>query len=135
MTTPGKSSDIHTVIGPDAKFKGELTFSGGVRIEGAFDGSIQTDGTVLVSKGGQTKADIQAGSVVVEGQIEGGIVAKDRVELNGSAEMHGDLEAKTLVVKEGAVFVGRCSVGAPAGAKSQASSNKKAIADAAAGRK
>jgi len=46
------------------------------------------------------------------------------------------VKAKTLLVKEGAVFVGHCAVGASGKARaSQRDANAKAIADAAAGKK
>ena len=39
-----------TIIGPDASFKGELTFEKGLRLQGKFDGQINTQGRLLVAK-------------------------------------------------------------------------------------
>ena len=100
-----------TVIGKDASFKGELSFTGGVRVDGRFEGSITTEGQVMVSKDGQLKAEVKAGSVALEGQLEGNLTVKDRVEMRATCRMHGDLKAAKLLVVEGATFVGRCEVG------------------------
>lgn len=110
MADPRKDSP--TVIGPDAAFKGELTFQGSVRVEGKFEGSVNTTGAVLVGEGGKMAAEIKAGSVTVDGEIEGNVEAGDRVELNAGGRLVGDLKASKLVVKEGATLVGRLEVGA-----------------------
>jgi len=111
-----KPEEFTTVIGPDAQFKGELTFQGAVRVDGQFEGSIQTTGKVFVSKGGKLKAEVKAGSVALEGQVDGNLTADDRVELRATAQLRGDVRAAKLLVVEGASFVGRCEVGPNIGA-------------------
>ena len=131
-TMPTKNDDFATVIGPDAQFKGELSFQGGVRIDGKFEGSITTSGKVFVSKSGQLKAEVKASSVALEGRLEGNLVAQDRVELRATGQMHGDVKASKLLVVEGATFIGRCEVGpdvkssaaAPASASAPATNAK-----------
>jgi len=103
--------DYSTVIGPDAQFKGELTFQGGVRVDGQLEGTIHTSGRVHVSKGGKLKAEVKAGGISVEGQVDGNLIAEDRVELRSTAQLRGDLKATKLLVVEGATFIGRCEVG------------------------
>lgn len=111
-----KPEEFTTVIGPDAQFKGELTFQGAVRVDGQFEGSIQTTGKVFVSKGGKLKAEVKSGSVALEGQVDGNLTADDRVELRATAQLRGDVRAAKLLVVEGASFVGRCEVGPNIGA-------------------
>jgi cytoskeletal protein CcmA (bactofilin family) len=109
-----KPEEFATVIGADAQFKGELTFQGGVRIDGQLEGSIQTSGKVYVAKTGRLKAEVKAGQVVLEGQVDGNVSADDRVEIRASATLRGDVRASKLLVAEGATWVGRCEVGAAA---------------------
>lgn len=135
MATGSNPQEFSTVIGSDAKFKGELAFEGGVRIDGQFEGSIKTPGKVLVSQKGSMKAEIEAGNITVEGKVEGNLNAQDRIELNASCKLNGDIKATKLVVKEGATFVGRCEVGGSLPRGTPKDANKQAIADAAAGKK
>lgn len=118
-----------TVLGPDTHIKGEMTFAGGARLLGVFEGRIITKGELHVGAEATCKASLEAGRVVVDGTVEGDVVAHERVELNSSAQVRGDLTAHSLVVAEGAVFVGHCKVGpaatiaeetAPAGSIGQA---------------
>lgn len=114
VDVPRSGEEFATVIGGDAQFKGELTFQGGVRIDGTFEGAITTPGKVFVSKEGRLKAEVRAGTLVVEGTIEGNVVVKDRAELRATCRLTGDLKAAKLQVLEGATFMGRCEVGASA---------------------
>ncbi len=103
--------DFPTVIGPDANFKGELSFEKGMRIHGRLEGKVNTAGRVHVAKEAKVQADIEAGSLLVEGEIHGNLAASDRIELKNSARYEGDLRANKLIVEEGAVFSGHVSVG------------------------
>ena len=103
--------DFPTVIGPDATFKGELSFEKGLRLQGKFEGKVNTPGRLHVGKEAKLMADVEAGAIVVEGEVQGNLSANDRIELKQSARYEGDLRASKLVVDEGAVFNGHVSVG------------------------
>jgi cytoskeletal protein CcmA (bactofilin family) len=133
VSDPKKVEEFPTVIGADARFKGELSFQGSVRIDGSFEGSIQTPGTVFVSQTGKVKAEIQAGTVTLDGSVEGNITSDGRVQLNASCKLTGDLRAAKLQVMEGATWSGRCEVG-PGVAKS-APTPLRQISEAASGKK
>ena len=100
-----------TILGPDASFKGELSFEKGMRLHGRMEGKITTAGRLHVAKEAKMQADVEAGAIVVEGDIKGNLVASDRIELKQSTRYEGDLTASKLVVEEGAVFRGHVTVG------------------------
>ncbi|HEY2761514.1 MAG TPA: polymer-forming cytoskeletal protein, partial [Pirellulales bacterium] len=118
------NQEFTTILGPDARLKGEISFEKGMRIQGSVEGTISTPGRIHIAKEGKVSADVTAGAIIVEGQVKGNISASDRIELKNSARYEGDLRASKLVVDEGAVFSGHVSVGpdavkqggAPAGA-------------------
>src|SRR4051812_26013480 len=94
------NQDFPTVLGPDANFKGELTFEKGMRLQGRFEGKITTSGRVHVAKEAKMMADVEAGGIIVEGEIQGNLSASDRIELKSSARYEGDLRASKLIVEE-----------------------------------
>lgn len=108
---PGGPQDYPTILGPDANFKGELTFDKGMRLMGRLEGKINTPGRIHVAKEAKMQADVDAGAIFVEGDVHGNLNAADRVELKQSARYEGDLKASKLVVEEGAVFNGHVTVG------------------------
>ena len=103
--------EFPTILGPDASFKGEMTFEKGLRLQGKFEGKITKAGKLHVAKEAKLSADVEAGAIVVEGEIKGNLTASDRIELKNSARYEGDLSASKLIVEEGAVFNGHVSVG------------------------
>ncbi len=108
---PGQNTEFSTVLGPDARFKGELSFEKGMRLQGHFEGKINTPGRVHVTREAKLQADVEAGALVVEGEVHGNLMAADRIELKQSARYEGDLRAAKLVVDEGAQFNGHVTVG------------------------
>jgi cytoskeletal protein CcmA (bactofilin family) len=103
--------DFPTIIGPDASFKGELSFEKGLRLQGRFEGKMNTPGRLQIAKEAKMQADVEAGSIIIEGDVRGNLTASDRIELKQSARYEGDLSASKLVVDEGAVFSGHVTVG------------------------
>src|SRR6476620_9396782 len=103
--------EFPTILGPDANFKGELSFEKGMRLMGKFEGKVNTPGRIHVAKEAKMQADVDAGGIVVEGEVQGNLSASDRIELKQSARYEGDLRATKLVVDEGAVFNGHVSAG------------------------
>ncbi|MGN6725920.1 MAG: bactofilin family protein [Tepidisphaeraceae bacterium] len=105
------NAEFPTIIGPDASFKGELTFEKGLRLQGKFEGRINTQGRLHIAKEAHMQADVEASAIVVEGEVKGNLSASDRIELKNSARYEGDITAGKLVVDEGASLVGHVSVG------------------------
>ncbi|MCF6148407.1 MAG: polymer-forming cytoskeletal protein [Candidatus Kuenenia sp.] len=107
----GMTEGNMTNLTPDTEFKGTIKFNTVLRIDGKFDGEMITDeGEVIVGSTGAVKANIKVRNAIVEGQVDGNIIASERVELRKKAKLMGDLQAKTLVIDEGVIFVGKCSV-------------------------
>ncbi len=100
-----------TILGPDATFKGELTFEKGMRLHGRLNGSITTPGRLHVAKEAKMEANVEAGGIILEGEVNGNLIAADRIEMKPTTKYEGDLTASKLVVEEGAQFRGHVSVG------------------------
>jgi len=105
------NQEFPTIIGPDASFKGELSFEKGLRLQGKFEGKINTGGRLHIAKEAKMQADVEASAIIVEGDVRGNLTASDRIELKQSARYEGDLSTAKLVVDEGAVFSGHVTVG------------------------
>ena len=114
------NAEFPTILGPDAKFKGELSFDKGMRLMGQFEGKVNTAGRIHVTKDAKMNADVEATGIVVEGEVHGNLSANDRIELKNSARYEGDLRASKLIVEEGAAFSGHVTVGPDAVKNGQA---------------
>jgi cytoskeletal protein CcmA (bactofilin family) len=112
-----------TVIGAGARFKGELTLSGGALIQGTVEGSITAEGPgeLKFAAQSQTRASVRAATVLIEGQYDGDVLATERLQLTSSARVTGEVVAAAMIVAEGATFAGKVAVGPDAVAASSRS--------------
>jgi cytoskeletal protein CcmA (bactofilin family) len=120
------NQDFSTIIGPDAQFKGDLTFESAAKIMGKFEGSISSKGRVVVSDGSTVRASIAAKEVAVEGHIDGNVEAGDRIELKPTGSVAGDITAARMTMAEGASINGHCKIG-PQKAKTTAETKPQVV--------
>ncbi len=100
-----------TNLTADVDIKGTIKFGKVMKIEGKFEGELESnEGELVVGKAGAIKANVKVKNAAIEGRVDGNIFASERVELKQKAQLIGDLQAKTLVIEEGVVFVGQCNV-------------------------
>ena len=117
-SAPSSASRANAPVGPEgracldrgSKITGKVSFEGPARIDGEVDGEISAKDSLMISETAVVTAQIRAASVSVAGKVSGDIVATQRIEIRANAKMSGNLTAPILVVQEGALFEGHCSM-------------------------
>jgi len=108
---------IDGLIGSGTVVRGDIVFSGGLRIDGTVEGSVATAngeaGTLVVSEHAHVDGEIKVSHVVVNGTVHGPIVANDYLELQAKARVVGDVTYRKLEMHLGAVVEGRLSLDEP----------------------
>jgi cytoskeletal protein CcmA (bactofilin family) len=94
-----------------SRVTGQLTFQGPARIDGSVDGEIQCDGKLTIGEGADIRAKISGQIVVIKGRVEGNVTAKEKIELLAPARLYGNIDTPRLIITEGVVFDGDCSMG------------------------
>ncbi len=105
------ANGFSTVLGADAVFKGQLEFNKDVRLLGRFEGQIISGGKLVIEDSALLTGEAHADLIRVNGQVKGNLDGGQKVELSPSARMEGDLKTSRLEIAEGAMFVGKCTVG------------------------
>ncbi len=116
----GKPVDtIDTLIGQKTVFKGDLEFSGGLRVDGQVKGNIiareeAENSTLVLSELGQIEGNVDVPHVIVNGVIKGNIQSSGKVELQAKAQITGDVHYKAVEMELGATINGNlvCDSGA-----------------------
>jgi cytoskeletal protein CcmA (bactofilin family) len=90
------------LLGPGARYEGDLVFSGRVRIDGTFSGTIRSDDLLEIGKGGRVEGEVDVAQALVAGRMDGLLRARERVTLLGSAVVVGQLITPWLDVRPGA---------------------------------
>mgnify|MGYP002630502905 CR=1 FL=1 len=103
-------TQIKAYMGEDTVFNGSLTFDGTVRIDGKFEGQVNTDDTLIVGETGHLMAEIFAGTVICMGRVEGTIVASKKVEIHSTSRVVGNVKSPALYIELGGVLDGSCDM-------------------------
>ncbi len=69
-------------------------------------------GALTIGEGAEVRAKISGEVVVIRGKVEGNVTAKEKVELAAPARLIGNVDAPELIISDGVVFDGDCSMGA-----------------------
>ncbi len=101
---------IRTTLGKETVFKGTMRFETSLKIDGRFEGEIESNGYLYIEEGAEIRADIRVGSVVVGGIVHGNIVAKDKLEMLSTGQVYGNVTTSKLRIADGVVFEGKCEM-------------------------
>ncbi|HDD56180.1 MAG TPA: polymer-forming cytoskeletal protein [Chloroflexi bacterium] len=98
---------ITSILGEGSSWKGEISGSGGIRIEGLCEGLIDLDGLIIVDQKGRVESDlIKADTVIVAGAVRSNIQAK-KVEIRSTGRVWGDVTTVKFSTEEGAYLRGK----------------------------
>jgi len=102
---------IDCLIGAGTMIEGNVTFTGGLRIDGHVRGNVMTagdkPGTLVLSEQACVEGEIRVSHVVINGKVIGAVHAVEYVDLQAKANVTGDVYYRTFEMQLGAVVQGR----------------------------
>ncbi len=113
MARAGKQAEdsiVNSIIGVGSEFKGEFKINGILRIDGKFQGTIETDGKVLIGQTGEAITDIKARHITIGGYVRGNIFATEKVIFLSSGEINGNIITPSIIMEDGVKFEGNCTI-------------------------
>ena len=105
-----ESGEINAFLGEGTDFNGKLTFEGTIRIDGKFGGEVFSPGILIIGESAVINADINVNTLILSGEVAGNIDAKTRVEIHAPGKLYGNISTPVLVVDEGVIFEGGCTM-------------------------
>ena len=105
-----EENQIRAYMGEDTVFNGSLSFEGTVRIDGKFEGEVNTDDTLIIGEPGHLRAEIFAGTVICLGLVEGTIIAAKKVEIHSNSRVAGNIKSPALYIELGGILDGSCDM-------------------------
>lgn len=98
---------ITSVLGPGVIWEGKVGGTGGVRIEGTFEGQISLRGMLVIGESGRvTCENIRANTVIVAGAVRGNITTQ-KLEIRATGRVWGDVTTTSFVTEDGAFLRGQ----------------------------
>ena len=119
-----KEGRLSGYVGNGTVLTGETSFQAMLRIDGHLTGKIASEsGTLIVGATGRVDANITVAQAIISGTVNGDIFATEKLELTRTAKVIGNVQAPRLVIDDGAVFEGGCTM-----LKAKEASDKRASA-------
>lgn len=105
-----RSGDLNTIVGKGSSLEGTLKVENSVRVDGRIKGNLTTTELLVIGKDGEIEGDIIAKNAIIGGRVRGKVSATGKVVLESKAVFLGELKTSRLVIDDGAIFDGRCSM-------------------------
>src|SRR5215207_10100530 len=106
-----KDGRLSGFVGHGTTLTGETNFQMMLRVDGHLTGTIMSDGgTLIVGTNGQVDANISVGVATINGVVNGDVIATEKIQLGRTARVMGNIATPRLVIEEGALFEGGCSM-------------------------
>ncbi len=107
----GPAVRIETLIGAQSEVRGDVSFAGGMHVNGTVIGSVSApsddQALLTVSAKGVIEGDVRVARVVLDGTVRGDVHAAERVELAANAKVDGDVHYRLIEMAMGAEVNGR----------------------------
>jgi cytoskeletal protein CcmA (bactofilin family) len=106
-----KEGRLSGFVGSGTVLTGETSFQAMLRVDGHLTGRVSSEaGTLVIGTTGRVDANILVAAAVVNGTVNGDIVSSERVELGRTARVVGNIQTPRLMIEDGAMFEGSCSM-------------------------
>lgn len=104
-------SRIDSLIGAGTTIEGDVTFVGGLRVDGEVKGNVRSTGegggTLVLSEHARIEGEIHVSHLVINGTIIGPVYSSEFLELQPRARVTGDIQYNSLEMHMGAIIQGR----------------------------
>jgi cytoskeletal protein CcmA (bactofilin family) len=102
---------IDSLVGAGTRIVGDVSFTGGLRVDGEIKGSVIADpskpSTLVLSEQARVDGEIKVTHLVVNGTVVGPVHVAEYLELQSKAKVTGDVHYRTLEIQLGAIVEGK----------------------------
>ena len=106
-----KEGRLSGFVGHGTVLTGETTFQAMLRVDGVLQGTVSSDaGTLIVGSNGQVDANVAVAQATINGTVNGDIIATEKLHLGRTAKVVGNVQTPRIIIEEGAVLEGSCSM-------------------------
>lgn len=106
-----KEGRLSGFVGNGTVLTGETNFQAMLRVDGHLTGRVTSEnGTLIIGSTGKVDANIAVAAALVNGTVNGDIIATEKIEFGRTARVTGNIQTPRLVIEDGAVLEGSCSM-------------------------
>ena len=98
------------VIAKNTTIVGDIKSDGDFRIDGALNGTLTTNGRVIIGAEGSIKGKVEATNADIEGMFSGNLLVSNTLTIKATANISGEVIIGKLSVEPGASFNATCAM-------------------------
>ena len=106
-----KTAKIDTLIGENTVLAGDVTFTGGLHVDGVVKGNIiaeaDSSSVLSLSEQGTIEGEVHVPYNIIDGTVIGNVYSSQHVELEAKSRITGDVYYNLLEISTGAQISGR----------------------------
>jgi cytoskeletal protein CcmA (bactofilin family) len=107
----GKSkSTERNVIAKNSIFVGDITSDGDSRVDGTLEGTLKTNGRVIIGAEGFIKGTVESTNADIEGKFSGQLIVAETLTIKATANVSGDLTIGKFSIETGATLNATCAM-------------------------
>lgn len=99
------------IIQKGTEITGTIQCAGDIRIDGALNGTLISQGKLVVGPSGTIDGEVKCKNADISGNIHAKINIEELLQLKATANIVGDISTSKLSIEPGATFTGSCNMG------------------------
>ena len=107
VNTSVDSVIVETTIGADTVFKGSITTSKPIRIDGHYEGELYSDNLIIITESGFFNGDMKCRELQLQGKGEGTVICTGLMQLSSTGSFNGKISTKDIILVEGSQLDGQ----------------------------
>jgi len=100
---------LNTLVGGKTRIEGDVYAVGALKVDGEIKGNVSSDGDVIIGEEGVVNGSVLCKNILISGMVIGNVNVSGQLSLAATARTRGDLRAHSLVIADGAKFIGTCT--------------------------
>ena len=106
-----KEGRLSGFVGHGTTLTGETDFHAMLRVDGHLVGTVTSEaGTLIIGTNGQVDANVMVAAAMINGTVNGDVMATEKLQLGRTARVLGNISSPRLIIEEGAILEGSCSM-------------------------
>ena len=98
---------VETAIGVDTVFKGSINTNKPIRIDGHYEGEINSDNLIIITETGFFRGDMKCRELQLQGKGEGTVVCTELMQLSNTGAFRGNIATKDIILVRGSQIDGQ----------------------------
>ena len=87
-----------------------MNVNGLIKIDGSIDGDIICEDDVILGESGHIKGNTVCNNAYINGTFHGNICCKNTLSIESCGKVKGDISVKKLMISEGGILDGKCTM-------------------------